>query len=153
MSSEYEERKQFVILRLDTQLYGIDIQNVQIIERVKSIMRVPKTPPWIKGVMNLRGEIIPVIDIRMQFDMPPKENDESSRIIIIKIDENMVGIIVDSVKEVIEIQEIDVEQVQNLQGKMNGKHIQGVAKVKEQDAIVTLLNLQNIVDDAFEIQE
>ena len=152
MKSEYEGMRQFVILKLDTQLYGVDIQNVQIIERVKSIMRVPKTPEWIKGVMNLRGEILPVIDIRMQFDMPPKANDENTRIIIVKIEDTMVGLIVDSVKEVVDLQETSIEQVQNLQGKMNNKHIQGVAKMKTNGDIVTLLHLKNIVDDAFEIQ-
>lgn len=151
MNNEYEVSKQFVIFKLDTQLYGIDIQTVQIIERIKSIMRVPKTPSWIKGVMNLRGEIIPVIDLRTQFELSPKEDDENTRIIIVKIEENMVGIIVDSVKEVIELETKDIEQVQNVQGKMNVNHIQGVAKIQTEDAIVTLLNLKNIVDDAFEI--
>lgn len=153
MNNEYETVKQFVIFKLDTQLYGIDIQSVQIIERIKSIMRVPKTPAWIRGVMNLRGEIIPVIDMRTQFEMSPKEDDENTRIIIVKIDENMVGIVVDSVKEVIELQNQAIEQVQNVQGKMNVNHIQGVAKIETEDAIVTLLHLKNIIDDAFEIQK
>lgn len=153
MSEVYDAVKQFVIFKLDTQLYGIEIQSVQIIERVKSIMRVPKTPSWVRGVMNLRGEIIPVIDIRTQFELPSKEDDENTRIIIVKIEENMVGIIVDNVKEVVELGKDAIEQVQNVQGKMNVNHIQGVAKIQTEESIITLLQLKNIVDDAFEVQK
>ncbi len=151
MSNDYEMGKQFVIFKLDTQLYGIDIQNVQIIERIKSIMRVPKTPEWVKGVMNLRGEIIPVIDLRIQFEMSVKEADENTRIIIVKVEENMVGIIVDSVKEVIELGNEQIEQVQNVQGKMNVNHILGVAQIDDEDSIITLLQLKNIIEDAFAV--
>ncbi|MGL4362275.1 MAG: chemotaxis protein CheW [Cellulosilyticaceae bacterium] len=150
MENEYSKGRQFVIFKLDVQLYGIDIQDVQIIERIKSIMRVPKTPKWIKGVMNLRGEIIPVVDLRIQFNLASKESDEDTRIIIVKTDDNMVGIIVDSVEEVIELEENEIEQVQNVQGKMNMNHILGVAKIQKDNEIITVLNLTNIIEDAFE---
>ena len=138
MSEIYELANQFVVFNLDNQLYGIDIQSVQIIERVKSIMRVPKTQGWVKGVMNLRGEIIPVISLRMQFEMEDKPFDDSTRIVIVKIEESMVGLIVDLVKEVVEVKEEMIEVVQNIRGKMNVNHVQGVAKVDHEEGVVTL---------------
>ncbi|MDF2877537.1 MAG: CheW protein [Clostridia bacterium] len=140
--------KQFIVFKLNEQLYGIDIQNVQIIERIKSIMRVPKAPVCVKGVMNLRGEIIPVISLREQFELLPDDYTDKTRIIIIKLDESMVGLIVDEVKEVIELGEEQIEAVQNIQGKIKINHILGVGKTESN--IITLLNLTNIVEEAFE---
>ncbi|MGL4345388.1 MAG: chemotaxis protein CheW [Cellulosilyticaceae bacterium] len=149
MEATYENTKQFVIFKFDEQLYGIDIQSVQIIERMKSIMRVPKAPQCIKGVMNLRGEIIPVIDMRVQFELESMAYTDDTRIIIVKIDDTMVGIIVDSVKEVVELKADQIEGVQNVQGKMNANHILGIGKLDH--TIITLLNLKNIVEEAFEL--
>lgn len=153
METIYSTTNQFVIFRLESQLYGIDIQSVQIIERIKNIMRVPKTPQWVKGVLNLRGEIIPVLDLSTLFDLNVKNYDEDTRIIIVKIEDTMVGLIVDSVKEVVELENAEIELVQNIQGKMNNNYIQGVGKVQSEEAIVTLLNLKNIIDEAFLIQK
>lgn len=143
-----ESAHQYIVFKLSEQLYGIDIQNVQIIEKMKSIMRVPKVPAYIKGVMNLRGEIIPVVSLREQFELDSADSSEKTRIIIIKLDESIVGIIVDEVKEVVEIEESQVEAVQNIQGKMKISHILGVGKSGEN--IITLLNLNNIIEEAFD---
>jgi len=148
MDYAFQSIRQFIVFKLDEQLYGIDIQNVQIIERIKPIMRVPKAPACVKGVLNLRGEIIPVISLREQFDLLTSEHTDKTRIIIVKLDEAMVGIIVDEVKEVIELAEDQVEAVQNIQGKIKANHILGVGKVDSN--IITLLNLSNIIEESFE---
>lgn len=147
METTFETAKQFIVFKLNEQLYGINIQNVQIIEKIKSIMRVPKVPHCVKGVMNLRGEIIPVISLRDQFHLDEKTYNDKTRIIIVKLEDAMVGLIVDEVKEVIEIESNQVEVVQNIQGKMKTSHILGVGKIEEN--IVTLLNLTNIIEEAF----
>lgn len=146
-----ETIQQFIVFKLDAQLFGIDIQNVQIIEKIKPIMRVPKAPNCVKGVMNLRGEIIPVVNLREQFELEQLDYTDKTRIIIVKLEDAMVGIIVDEVKEVIEIAQEQIEAVQNIQGKMKTNHILGVGKVDEN--IVTLLNLSNIIEEAFENEE
>lgn len=148
MDYAFQSIRQFIVFKLDEQLYGIDIQNVQIIERIKPIMRVPKAPACVKGVLNLRGEIIPVISLREQFDLLTSEYTDKTRIIIVKLDEAMVGIIVDEVKEVIELSEDQVEAVQNIQGKIKANHILGVGKIDSN--IITLLNLSNIIEESFE---
>lgn len=147
METTVEVVQQYIVFKLNGQLYGTSIENIEIIEKMKPIMRVPKVPQCVKGVMNLRGEIIPVISLRTQFALEEKEATDKTRIIIVKIDDAMVGLIVDEVKEVIEIQNTQVEAVQNIQGKMKSNDILGVGKVG--DDIVTLLNLSNIIDEAF----
>ena len=152
MNGEESRPNEFVIFYLDEQLYGVDIQSVQIIERVKSIQRVPKAPRCVQGIMNLRGEIIPLINLRELFGLDPIEYGEETRIIIIKLEDTMTGIIVDSVREVVELSEEQIESVQNVQGKMNNNHILGVGKIEE-GTIITLLHLKNIVEEAFEIEQ
>ncbi len=147
MDNINEEVQQFIVFKLDKQLFGINIQNVQIIEKVKPIMRVPKVPVCVKGVMNLRGEIIPVINLREEFELNNIDYTDKTRIIIVKLEETMVGIIVDEVKEVVEISQYQIEPIQNIQGKIKTSHILGVGKVD--DSIVTLLNLDNIIEEAF----
>ena len=147
MNNILEVRKQFIVFKLDEQFYGINIQHVQIIERMKPIMRVPKVPHWVKGVINLRGEIIPVISLREQFNLPLRSHTDQTRMIIIKLEEDMVGLIVDEVKEVVEIAKEQIEVVQNIQGKIKIGHVVGVGKIE--DNIITLLNLNNIIEDAF----
>ena len=147
MEAAVETMQQYIVFKLNEQLYGISIQNVQIIEKMKPIMRVPKVTACIKGVMNLRGEIIPVVSLREQFELERKDYTDKTRIIIVKLEDAMVGLIVDEVKEVVEIESAQVEVVQNIQGKMKTSHILGVGKVEEN--IVTLLNLTNIIEEAF----
>lgn len=151
MEAAVETMQQYIVFKLNEQLYGISIKNVQIIEKMKSIMRVPKVATCIKGVMNLRGEIIPVVSLREQFKLEAKDYTDKTRIIIVKLEEAMVGLIVDEVKEVVEIESAQVEVVQNIQGKMKTSHILGVGKLEEN--IVTLLNLSNIIDEAFSIED
>lgn len=151
METSVETVQQFIVFKLDEQLYGTSIGNIQTIEKMKLIMHVPKVPKCVKGVMNLRGEIIPVICLREQFGLEPKEYTDKTRIIIIKMEDDMVGLVVDEVKEVIELQNDQIEAVQNIKGKMESDHVLGVGKVD--DNIITLLNLSNIIDEAFTSRE
>ncbi len=146
-------KKQYVVFEMDKQNFGIDIQSVQIIERMKSIMRVPKSPNSIRGVMNLRGEIIPVIDSRILFNMDKLEVTEFTRIMIIRMEDSMVGFIVDKVKEVLDIEPDQIEGISTMQGKIDSSYIIGVGKVTNGEEIVTLLNHERLIEVAFGIQE
>ncbi|ONI44526.1 chemotaxis protein CheW [Candidatus Epulonipiscioides gigas] len=143
--------KQYVVFEMDKQNFGIDIQSVQIIERIKSIMRVPKSPVAIRGVMNLRGEIIPVIDIRRLFQMTEIPSTDATRIMILRMEDTMVGCIVDKVKEVLNIDSSQIEGTATMQGKIDSSYIVGVGKVDNGDEIVTLLNHERLVEVAFGI--
>lgn len=148
MSKEKVYTKQFVVFRLDDQLYGVNIKRVQIIEKLKTVMRVPKAPKCVQGVMNLRGDIIPVINIRKLFDMNEFVASEESRIVIIKLEESLVGIMVDGVKEVLDLTIEQIEGIQNVQPLTN-QYISGIGKVEEESMIITLLNLNNVIEGAF----
>ncbi|ONI38239.1 chemotaxis protein CheW [Candidatus Epulonipiscium fishelsonii] len=145
--------KQYVIFEMDSQSYGIDIQSVQIIERMKSIMRVPKAPYYVRGVMNLRGEIIPVIDIRRLFKMDFQEATDNTRIIIIRMEDSMVGLIVDKVKAVVELEATQIEGISNMQGKIDSNYIVGVGKMQLGEDIITIINHVKLIETAFNIQE
>ncbi|OOB80238.1 MAG: chemotaxis protein CheW [Epulopiscium sp. Nuni2H_MBin003] len=146
-------KQQYVVFEMDKQNFGINIQSVQIIERMKSIMRVPKSHLAIRGVMNLRGEIIPVIDIRRLFNMDELENTEFTRIMILRMEDALVGCIVDKVNEVLDIDPNQIEATSTMHGKIDSSYIIGVGKVIDGDEIVTLLNHERLVEVAFGINE
>lgn len=139
------EAKKFLVFRLGKEEYGLDIQKITtIIEKDMSIARVPKTPAYIKGVINLRGEIIPVMDLRRRFGLEDMEVTEETRIIIVKIEEITIGLIVDSVAEVIELGEDDIENITNIGGGLSAEYLLGVGKVAER--IVTLLHIEKLLE-------
>lgn len=136
--------KRYLVFRLGDEEYGIDISKITtIIEKDMSIARVPKLPPFLKGVINLRGEIIPVISLRLKFDLSEDVFDTETRIIIVKMDEISAGLIVDSVAEVIELDEESTESIANIAGDLSVDYITGVGKAG--DRIITLLNLEHLV--------
>lgn len=139
--------KQYVVFQLHEEAYGLDIQSVQGIERMIKIARVPKAPNCIEGVMNLRGEIIPIMNLRDRFEIGDKEYDDHTRIIIVRLDDSQIGLIVDEVKEVLELHEDEIENVQSIDEKINLNYISGIGKTKEGSKVITLLNLQTLVDE------
>jgi purine-binding chemotaxis protein CheW len=136
--------KRYLVFRLGDEEYGIDINKITtIIEKDMNIARVPKLPPFLKGVINLRGEIIPVISLRLKFDLSDDVFDTETRIIIVKMDEISAGLIVDSVAEVIELDEESTDSIANIAGELSVDYITGVGKAGER--IITLLNLEHLV--------
>jgi len=136
------QTKQYVVFKLLSEEYGIDIQKVTTIEQVKPIARVPKTPKYLTGVLNLRGEIIPIIDLRTRFNLPETEINEETRIIIIKTEGVSIGLTVDTVVEVLQLSEESIENVSGFSKELSQDYILGVGKVD--DRIVTLLNIEKL---------
>jgi len=135
--------RQYVVFRLAKEEYGVDTRNVTIIERMTTITRVPKTPPFILGVINLRGDIIPVMDLRARFNLPAVEYTDDTRIVIIKVEDTSMGMVVDSVAEVIQLSEDAIENVTNFSNDLSMDFILGVGKAD--DRIITLLNLEKLI--------
>lgn len=137
------EAKQYIVVKLDDEQYGIDISFVDNIVRLQPITRVPKAQSYFEGVINLRGEIIPVMNLRLKFGLERKENSNVTRIIIIKPENNAkIGILVDEVREVVTLEEKDVEKVVHDEHVMN---LLGVGKYKE--TLISLLNIQGIISE------
>ncbi len=144
MAENFSEARKHLVFRLNDNEFGIDINKITtIIEKDMNIARVPKLPSYLKGVINLRGEIIPVISLRNRFGLPDDVYDEDTRIIIIKLEDFSAGIIVDSVAEVIELTEETTENIANITGEHSIDYITGVGKVN--DRIITLLNLEKLI--------
>lgn len=141
---ENNQIKQYIVIKLGKEQYGINIQNVQNIVRMMKITRVPKAPYFINGVINLRGEIIPVMSIRKKFDLDIDEYTNATRIIIVTLDGSDMGIIVDEVREVIELPEENIEIINSDINDDKGNYISGVGKVDNE--LVTLLNLDGLIN-------
>jgi len=134
---------QFVVFKLDKEDYGININKVSTIEQVLPATRVPNTPDYIRGVINLRGDIIPVIDLRKRFGLPPVEDTEDTRIIIVKSGEVNAGMIVDSVSEVMHLDDNSVENASNFISEGSAGYVMGAGKAG--DRIVSLLDADKIM--------
>lgn len=103
---------QYIVISIGDEQFGIDIRHIDNIVRMQNITRVPKVPAYLKGVINLRGEIIPVMSLRVKMDLPADEVTKQTRIIILKMEQHeAIGVIVDSVKEVVTLEESQVEKV------------------------------------------
>lgn len=137
------DTKQFIIFRLGEERFGIDSLKITTIDRMKTITRVPKTPVFVKGVINLRGDIIPVMDLRAKFNLPPVEETEETRIIILKLEEISIGVIVDQVLQTIQLSGEDIENTSSLINSAAAEYISGIGKVSGE--IVTLINFEKLV--------
>lgn len=109
---EEAETAQYIVLRLGEEQYGIDIRNIDNIVRMQKITRIPKMPPYLKGVINMRGEVIPVVSMRLKMGLAQDEITKQTRIIVLKLEqEGNVGFLVDEVKEVVTLSSDEIEKL------------------------------------------
>lgn len=142
MSSEVENK--YVIFKLDQEYYGLPIDSVISIEKMGQTTRVPNAPDYVKGVTNLRGEVIPIVDLRKKLGMKPKELDRNSRIIVVSLNEIIVGLIVDASSEVLEIDKEDIDKPPTNEKEEFTEYVNGIGKTKER--LVILLDLIKILE-------
>jgi len=134
---------QLVTFTLGQEEYAVDILKVQEINRMKEITRVPNSPSYVEGVINLRGKVIPVVDLRKKFDLVEKENDEQSRIMIMDIQGITMGLVVDSVSEVLRIPSNTVEPTPPMASNISAEFIKGIAKLE--DRLIILLDMDRLL--------
>ena len=132
-----------VSFSLGSEEYGVDISQVQEIIRMVEITHVPRAPHFMEGVINLRGQLIPIIDLRTRFGMPRAEQTKSTRIVVTEIGSKRVGIVVDAVSEVINIPLEQVEDAPEMIAGVGTEYIQGVGKVGER--LIILLDLTMVI--------
>lgn len=131
---------QWVTFRLGDEKYGINVMQVQEVLRITEIAPVPGAPPYVLGIINLRGNVVTVIDTRNRFGLMSKETDDSSRIVIIETDDHIIGILVDSVAEVVELRDSEIETAPNVGNDESSKYIQGVTSIDNELLILVELN-------------
>ena len=140
------ETVQYIVVKIGNEQYGIDIQYIDNIVRNQKITRVPKAQPYFKGVINLRGEIIPVMSIRLRLGLEDDEFTDKTRIIIIKIDSSTIGVVVDQVKEVVTLVQDNIEKVtRTASDDAFSNYISGIGK--SNDELISLLDIVSLVEE------
>lgn len=117
---------QWVTFRLDDETYGINVMQVQEVLPLTEIAPVPGAPQFVMGIINLRGNVVTVIDTRMRFGLPPKEPEQSNRIVVIEAQEQIAGIMVDSVAEVSNVRDSEIDTAPNVGNEDSSRYIYGV---------------------------
>ncbi|MCK5237445.1 MAG: chemotaxis protein CheW [Deltaproteobacteria bacterium] len=134
--------KKFVTLGLGEERYGIDISKTREIIAKYEIVPLPKTPDFIEGIISLRGDIIPVVDLRKRFELENHERDTDTRVIVVELAEFTVGVQVDKVFEVLKLSEDNIEPPPPLVSGLKADYLEGVAEIN--DHLITILNLEKI---------
>jgi len=135
---------QLVSFNIGTEEFGVDILKVQEINRMVEITRVPQAPHFVEGVINLRGKVIPIVDLRKRFGLELKEHDKNTRIVVVDIGGNIMGMIVDSVSEVLRLPASTIEPPPEIVTGINSEYIKGVAKLE--DRLLIFLDLSRVID-------
>lgn len=133
--------QQFVIFDLNNESFGIAITQIREIIKPVEVFKVPDTPSYIEGLINLRGKVHTVFNLRKKLNLPPKEIDDTAKIIIVSYNDMPIGFIVDEVNEIIRVEDESIEPAPQSISSVNVKFISGVAKVD--DKIILIFDLQN----------
>lgn len=136
---------QYITIYMSGEIYGIDIKYVDNIVRMQHITRVPNVPAYIKGVINLRGEVIPVFSLRIKMGLEEIEENKAFRIIILKVDSDMVGIIVDEVREVVMIDNDSIEKLYHDPSDPSQNLLSGIGKDGER--LISLLDINEVLTE------
>jgi purine-binding chemotaxis protein CheW len=143
--------EKYLTFRLGTESYGLSVLKVREIIRMQNITNVPQMPDYVKGVINLRGRVIPVLDLRLRFELEAAEATEATCIIVVQIrmangDEKLIGLVVDSVEEVLNIAKNEIEEAPDFGNKLSVDYISGMAKYKS--GVKTLLDIDRVINDS-----
>lgn len=136
---------QWVTFHLENEKYGIKVMQVQEVLRMTEIAPVPGAPHYVIGIINLRGNVVTVIDTRRRFGLSDAESDDETRIVIIEADNNVVGILVDSVAEVVDLKSSEIETAPNVGNDESSKYIQGVSS--RDDELLILVDVNKLLSD------
>lgn len=142
-NGQSKDQLQLVSFTVGDELFAVDILSVQEINRMLELTKVPQSPDGIEGIINLRGRIIPVLDLRVQFRLEPSSLDESTRIVVVEVKGNTIGFIVDSVHEVLRIDRSIVEPTPQTITSVDASYVAGVAKLDED--LLILLDLDYLL--------
>ncbi len=140
-----DELIQWVTFQLGDETYGINVMQVQEVLRVSEIAPVPGAPDYVIGIINLRGNVVTVVDTRSRFGLPYKAPDDMSRIVIIEASEHVIGILVDSVAEVVELRADEIEAAPNVGNEESSRYIQGVTS--RDGNLLILVDLNKLLTD------
>lgn len=145
-----EETDQIISFVVGRENFGVLIQEVKEVIRIREITRLPKAPDFVKGVINLRGDVIPVIDLREKFSMEVEDYTDMTRVIVVEVDGKSIGMVVDSVSHVLRLSRDQIDPAPPLVGGLAGEYIKGVGKLDEK--LIILLNIERILSHEEKIE-
>jgi len=143
--TDSDEIMQWVTFHLENETYGINVMQVQEVLRYTEIAPVPGAPSYVLGIINLRGSVLTVIDTRARFELNPTQNTENTRIVVIESEKQVVGILVDSVAEVVYLKESEIDDTPSVGNEDNAKFIQGVSN--RDGKLLILVDLEQLLSD------
>ncbi len=143
--NEDTQEGKFLSFRIGNEVYGIEIRHVTEIVGIQKITEVPDMPAYVKGVINLRGSVIPVVDVRLRFSMKPRDYDDRTCVIVVSVNESPIGLVVDAVREVISILPDMISPPPSVSKGEVTKYIQGIGRFEEE--VVILLAMDELLYD------
>ncbi len=139
--------KKYVIFKLNNEEYGVDIMKVKEVSEVKEIVKVPNTPDFVDGIINIRGDVTPIINLKKRFNLSQDvESCEVSRIIVANIDGKMFGFLVDDASHVISMDDTDIELAPEIIAGSDRVHIEGIGKIDSR--MIIILNLEEVLNES-----
>ena len=143
-NSEANQVQQYLTFILRDEIYGLDILTVREIRGYETVTRIANTPEFIKGVINLRGNIIPITDLRLKFNMQHATYDELTIVIILDVGDRIVGIVVDGVSDVVQLNSEQIRQVPDISAEIDTRYITGLATLDEK--MLILINIEKLMN-------
>jgi len=138
--------KQYVVFKIEDESFALDIEKVKEIIIPVEIARVPNVPDFIEGMINMRGKVHAVINVRSKFKIPKKEFDEGTKIILVNMNSMLAGVIVDGVSEIIRAEDEEIEQAPEIISKASPEYIKGV--IKKEGKMFIILDMERVIDSA-----
>ena len=144
---------QLISFEVGNEEYGLDILQVKEVIRLREITRLPKAPSFVKGIINLRGDIIPILDLRDRFGLEHQEYTNMTRVIVVDVDSKLVGMVVDAASQVVRIPADQIDPTPPIVGALSAEYIKGVGKLDER--LIILLNIDRILttEEKVELEE
>ncbi len=144
------ELSQLISFVVGDEEYGLDILRVKEVIRIREITRLPRAPSFVKGIINLRGDVIPIIDLRDRFGLEHKDYTETTRVIVVDVDGKLVGMVVDAASQVVRIPNDQIDPPPPIVGGLSAEYIRGVGKLDER--LVILLNIERILSQQEKVE-
>lgn len=150
---EVEPQRQYVIFRLDSTEFAVPIEEVTRILRLTKCTRIPRAPAFLEGVINLHGDIVPVVDLRKRFQLAGTPSDDEARIVVVEMDDQRVGLIVDAVTEILRLPPAAIDPPPAMVADINGVYLAGVAT--QDDRLFIILDLSRVLttEEITELEE
>src|SRR5690348_9938466 len=137
------DEQQLVVFQLGAELYGVEISRVHEIIRLQAVTRIPHAPTFVEGVINLRGKVISVINLRRRFGLPAADDTRAGRIVVVDINDQVIGMVVDGVSEVLRVSTATIEPPSPAVSGIDSEYLQGIVKLPER--LVILLDLDRVL--------